>query len=166
MFPSFPASLARSPRAARERRGRRGAAGDMPSARSLGSAASGAATVQTCFGGHMVTQPRKGAQGGAPNPVQPAARQTTIRLGSMRTTGGARPAPGGAGGPPRCASRNCRAWAAQLAIAPLLAGELGLRLGDDLAVAALVAGREVEDLQAPHARGAGQRARLPRRQVV
>src|SRR2546429_9884192 len=79
---------------------------------------------------------------------------------------GARAAPAVARWPPRCASRNCRASAVQLAIAHLLAGELGLRLGDDLAVAALVAGREVEDLQAPHARGAGQRARLPRRQAV
>src|SRR5207248_1152292 len=36
----------------------------------------------------------------------------------------------------------------------------------DLAVAALVARREVEDLEAPHACGAAQRARLPGRQVI
>ncbi len=35
----------------------------MPSARSRGADASGAATVQTCFGGRVVTQRRKGRQG-------------------------------------------------------------------------------------------------------
>src|SRR5207249_8024306 len=68
MFPSLPASLARSPRAAGARRARGEAAGDMPSARSRGAEASEAATVQTCFGGRVVTQPRKGAPGVAHRP--------------------------------------------------------------------------------------------------
>src|SRR5262249_34098961 len=84
----------------------------------------------------------------------------------MGTTCGAPSAPAVARWPMRCASRKRRVSAVQLGIADLLAQVLGVRLRDDLAVASLVARREVEDVQPPRTRGAGERAGLPRRQVI
>src|SRR5262249_61943256 len=81
-------------------------------------------------------------------------------------TCGAPSAPAVARWPTRCRSRNACASGLQSAIADLLAGELCLRLLLDLAVAALVARREVEHLEPLHARGAGGRARLPGGQVM
>src|SRR5262249_61630574 len=68
--------------------------------------------------------------------------------------------------PTRWASKKRRASAFQPAIDDLLARELGLGLGHDLAIAPLVAGREVEDLEAADAGGSCQGARLASRQVV
>src|SRR6185503_3826922 len=66
----------------------------------------------------------------------------------------------------RWRSRKVRASGLQSGIADLLAGELGLSLVLDLAIASLVAWREVEDLQALDAGGTRHRPGLPRRQVI
>src|SRR5262245_41150411 len=81
-------------------------------------------------------------------------------------TCGAPSAPAVARWPTRCASRKRRASVVQLAIAHLVTRELRVGLGLDLAVTTLVARREVEDLEAPHAGGTRERAGLPCREVI